>query len=30
MDDCVECHRQNKVNQGSVQTEKGGCFVCHH
>ena len=30
MDDCVECHREKGVNQGSVQTEKGGCFVCHH
>jgi hypothetical protein len=30
MDDCVECHRKNNVNQGSVQTHKGGCFVCHH
>jgi hypothetical protein len=30
MNDCVECHRKNNVNQGSVQTEKGGCFVCHH
>lgn len=29
MDDCSECHRIEKVNQGSVQTEKGGCFVCH-
>ncbi|MGD2269196.1 MAG: cytochrome c3 family protein [Desulfobacterales bacterium] len=30
MDDCVECHVKNNVNQGSVQTQKGGCFVCHH
>lgn len=30
MDDCAECHRKNNVNQGSVQTQKGGCFVCHH
>jgi hypothetical protein len=29
MDDCAECHRKENVNQGSVQTEKGGCFVCH-
>ncbi len=29
MDDCSECHQRLKVNQGSVQTEKGGCFVCH-
>lgn len=29
MDDCSECHQQNNVNQGSVQTHKGGCFVCH-
>lgn len=30
MDDCSECHVKNNVNQGSVQTQKGGCFVCHH
>ena len=30
MDDCAECHQRNKVNQGSVQTHRGGCFVCHH
>jgi hypothetical protein len=30
MDDCSECHQRNNVNQASVQTEKGGCFVCHH
>ena len=30
MDDCSECHQENNVNQGSVQTAKGGCFVCHH
>jgi hypothetical protein len=30
MDDCSECHVRENVNQGSVQTEKGGCFVCHH
>jgi hypothetical protein len=29
MDDCSECHQRNNVNQGSVQTLKGGCFVCH-
>ncbi|UCE56755.1 MAG: cytochrome c3 family protein [Desulfobacterales bacterium] len=29
MDDCAECHRKNNVNQNSVQTHKGGCFVCH-
>ena len=29
MDDCAECHRENGVNQASVQTGKGGCFVCH-
>jgi hypothetical protein len=30
MDDCSECHRKENVNQNSVQTLKGGCFVCHH
>ncbi len=30
MDDCADCHRENNVNQGSVQTHRGGCFVCHH
>lgn len=30
MDDCAECHNRNNVNQGSVQTHRGGCFVCHH
>jgi hypothetical protein len=30
MDDCSECHQKDNVNQASVQTEKGGCFVCHH
>ena len=30
MDDCSECHVRNNVNQGSVQTLRGGCFVCHH
>lgn len=29
MDDCSECHQQENVNQHSVQTHKGGCFVCH-
>jgi hypothetical protein len=29
MDDCSECHQRNNVNQASVQTNKGGCFVCH-
>jgi hypothetical protein len=29
MDDCEDCHRKNSVNQGSVQTLRGGCFVCH-
>jgi hypothetical protein len=29
MDDCSECHQRENVNQGSVQTAKGGCFVCH-
>jgi hypothetical protein len=29
MDDCTECHQKNDVNQSSVQTQKGGCFVCH-
>jgi hypothetical protein len=30
MDDCAECHRKENVNQNSVQTLRGGCFVCHH
>lgn len=30
MDDCSECHVRENVNQGSVQTLRGGCFVCHH
>ncbi len=30
MDDCADCHKQNKVNLNSVQTNRGGCFVCHH
>ena len=29
MDDCSECHVKEGVRQGSVQTAKGGCFVCH-
>jgi hypothetical protein len=29
MDDCSECHVRGNVNQGSVQTKRGGCFVCH-
>ena len=29
MDDCSECHVRNNINQGSVQTLRGGCFVCH-
>lgn len=29
MDDCAECHKKENVNQGSVQTLRGGCFVCH-
>ncbi len=29
MDDCSACHRKNNVNQSSVQTGRGGCFVCH-
>jgi hypothetical protein len=29
MDDCSECHQRENVNQHSVQTLKGGCFVCH-
>jgi hypothetical protein len=30
MDDCSECHQKENANQNSVQTHKGGCFVCHH
>jgi len=30
MDDCSECHQRDHVNQASVQSGKGGCFVCHH
>jgi cytochrome c553 len=29
MDDCSECHVKLGVNQTSVQTQKGACFVCH-
>jgi hypothetical protein len=29
MDDCSECHQRDNVNQSSVQSGKGGCFVCH-
>ena len=29
MNDCSKCHVKENVNQGSVQTQKGGCFVCH-
>ena len=29
MDDCSECHVKEDVNQNSVQTLRGGCFVCH-
>ena len=29
MDDCADCHKRNKVNLNSVQTHRGGCFVCH-
>jgi hypothetical protein len=29
MDVCADCHRRENVNQGSVQTHRGGCFVCH-
>ena len=30
MDDCADCHSREGVNQNSVQTHRGGCFVCHH
>ena len=30
MNDCAECHKRENVNQNSVQTHRGGCFVCHH
>ena len=29
MDVCANCHRTNNANQHSVQTHRGGCFVCH-
>jgi menaquinone reductase, multiheme cytochrome c subunit len=29
MDDCSECHVKEDVSQNSVQTHRGGCFVCH-
>ena len=29
MDDCAECHKKDNVNLSSVQTGRGGCFVCH-
>ena len=29
MDDCSECHVAENVSQTSVQTHRGGCFVCH-
>ena len=29
MSDCAECHAREGVRQASVQTKKGGCFVCH-
>jgi hypothetical protein len=29
MDDCSECHMQNKEMVSSVQTHRGACFVCH-
>jgi hypothetical protein len=29
MSDCSECHVRENVSQHSVQTLKGGCFVCH-
>jgi len=29
MDDCADCHKRNNVNLNSVQTNRGGCFVCH-
>ena len=30
MNDCANCHRRENVNQNSVQTLRGGCFVCHN
>ena len=29
MDDCSECHVREGIRQQSIQTAKGGCFVCH-
>jgi menaquinone reductase, multiheme cytochrome c subunit len=29
MDACSACHVKENVNQNSVQTHRGGCFVCH-
>jgi len=29
MDACADCHIRENVRQSSIQTEKGGCFVCH-
>ena len=29
MDVCSDCHVRENVNQNSIQTLKGGCFVCH-
>ncbi len=29
MNDCARCHVREGVRQASVQTHKGGCFVCH-
>jgi hypothetical protein len=29
MDDCSDCHMQNKGMQSSVQTVREACFVCH-
>ncbi|MGB5984980.1 MAG: menaquinone reductase multiheme cytochrome c subunit QrcA [Desulfobacterales bacterium] len=29
MDVCSACHVAENVNQTSVQTQRGGCFVCH-
>ena len=30
MDDCARCQVREGVRQASVQTHKGGWFVCHH
>jgi len=29
MSDCADCHKKENVRQTSVQTNRGGCFVCH-